>query len=110
GGHVILDAQGREAIFRGVNVGVEEWANDGRPWHPDLYADGKCPSAQDSKNQPPACAVNFQKVPKWEQNTIYTSRNDLAQVRSLLGFNLIRMAISWSLLEPKAGVISEDYF
>ena len=36
----IVDVEGREAVFRGVNAGVEFWKNDGRPWKPEEYLRG----------------------------------------------------------------------
>lgn len=103
----IVDADGRQVVFRGVNVGVEQWRGDHRPNDPALYADGKCPSAAGSGNQPPVCGVEAGKG-KWNQSTTFDSKNDLAQMRAL-GFNLIRLAMSWSLLEPEPLKYSQSY-
>lgn len=107
GRSVIVDSSGREVVFRGVNIGAEKWRNDHRPWDPELYENGLCPTAETSYNQPPVCGVDYGKG-KWDQNTEYDSRNDLAQIRAA-GFNLVRLAISWSLLEPKPLEYSEKY-
>jgi len=107
GRNVILDAAGRERVFRGVNVGVEFWRGDQRPSDPAHYEDGRCPSAAGSINQPPVCGVDAGRG-KWNQSTSFASKNDLAQMRAL-GFNLIRLAISWSLLEPSPLHYSQSY-
>jgi endoglycosylceramidase len=90
-----------------MNLGVEIWKNDARPWKPDAYENGQCPTAETSVNQPPVCGVEAGKG-KWNQSTTFDSRNDLAQMRAL-GFNLIRLAMSWSLLEPEPLKYSSEY-
>eukprot|EP00927_Polykrikos_kofoidii_P034540 TRINITY_DN29292_c0_g1_i1.p1 TRINITY_DN29292_c0_g1~~TRINITY_DN29292_c0_g1_i1.p1 ORF type:complete len:628 (-),score=60.22 TRINITY_DN29292_c0_g1_i1:61-1665(-) len=72
-----------------------------------MYADGRCPSAETSVNQPPVCEVDAGKG-KWTQSSNYDSLNDFAQMRAL-GFNLIRLAMSWSLLEPAPSQYSTQY-
>ena len=71
---------------------------------------GKCPSSASSTKQPPVCEVDFYdpSKSKWDHDTSYNGHNDFAQMRSL-GFNLIRLAVSWSLLEPSPSTYSEDY-
>jgi hypothetical protein len=52
-------------------------------------------------NQPPICEIGAGQG-KWNQSTDPLSRNDLAQIRAL-GFTAVRLAVSWSLLEPAPG-------
>lgn len=107
GRSVIVDAYGREVVFRGINVGVEIWRNDKRSSDPSAYADGKCPSAVGSVNQPPVCEVEAGRG-KFNQSSTFDSKNDFAQMRAL-GFNLIRLAMSWSLIEPEPLNYSTSY-
>jgi len=44
----------------------------------------------------------------YNQSSDELSRNDFAQMRAL-GFNMIRLCLSWSQLEPEPGVYSEMY-
>ena len=107
----IVDAQQRQRLVRGVNIGVEWWGDHGRPIDPKAYAAGRCPplnTRQDAHwSQPPVCEVDAGRG-KWNQSTDPLSRNDLAQIRAL-GFTAIRLAISWSLLEPAPGRYSDMY-
>ena len=59
------------------------------PVDPAAYANG-CPANYLTIRQPPLC------------------KNDLAEMRSL-GFNVLRLALSWSSLEPQPGVYSGQY-
>ncbi len=45
---------------------------------------------------------------KYNQSTAYDSRNDMAQLRAL-GFNFIRLCVSWSAIEPVPGVYDDKY-
>lgn len=45
---------------------------------------------------------------KWNQSADPLSRNDLAQIRAL-GFSAVRLAVSWSLVEPSPGTYSAAY-
>ena len=59
----LLDPDGRQRLLRGVNIGVQWWAKNGRPTDPALYADGACPpvnATTDKLNwrQPPVCGVD----------------------------------------------------
>ena len=108
----IVDEHGRQRLLRGVNIGVQWWAADGRPTDPAAYADGACPAVNATTaalnwRQPPVCGVDAGKG-KWNASAAPLSRNDLAQIRSL-GFNVVRLAVGWASLEPEPGCISAEY-
>ena len=91
----IADAEDRRVILRGVVSGglVDYWSGvDARslrppPFHPidpAAYEGGRCPPNSATVWQPPLC------------------RSDIEQMAAL-GFNVLRLALSWSLLEPEPG-------
>jgi endoglycosylceramidase len=93
--HQIDDASGRQVLLRGVNVnGLVDY------YQPDLhvaypassaaYVNGACP-ADDPAVEPVALC-----------------QRDFAQLRRL-GYDAIRLNLSWSLLEPSPGHISSAY-
>ena len=60
------------------------------PVDPSAYADGKCPPNSSLIKVPPLC------------------QNDIQQM-AVMGFNSIRLPISWSLLEPENGAVNDAY-
>jgi hypothetical protein len=117
----LVDEDGRERLFRGVNAGLEWWVGvHGRPFSVDDFVDGKCPPnenavAQDGSTvvkrwkEPPLCGRDaLGPLGKWRQPTDASSGNDLAQMRAM-GINMLRLAINWAQLEPEPGRISEAY-
>lgn len=75
---------------------------------PVEYSSGKCPpNDANLYMNPPICGVQAGQG-KYNQDTSPNSNNDLAQVRDL-GFDLVRLAITWSLVEVTPGVINEEY-
>lgn len=56
---------------------------------------------------PPLCGVEAGQG-KYNQSIAPNSHNDLAQIRNL-GMNIVRLGISWSLVEPTPGSYSTDY-
>jgi endoglycosylceramidase len=96
----IADEAGRVVILRGVASGglTDYWSGSDpaaarpRPFFPIDPAsyDGRCPANSATIRQPPLC------------------RSDLAEMRAL-GFNVLRLALSWSLLEPGPGNYDETY-
>ena len=104
----LVDSHGRQRVLRGVNIGIEAWRENDRPYDPQKY-NGECPpnNVTPSYNQPPICGIDAG-LGKYNQSVSFDSLNDLAEIRAT-GFNLIRLAISWSLLEPSPGNISETY-
>jgi endoglycosylceramidase len=97
----IADASGRRVILRGVvAVGlVDYWSGTDLsvlapapflPIDPAAYDNGACPANSATIWVPPLC------------------RNDLAEMKAL-GFNALRLGLSWSLLEPERGRFSGQY-
>jgi endoglycosylceramidase len=114
GRRAIVDAMGREYVLRGVNIGLEWWGDAGRPFDPQLYAEGRCPANLEVPSprrwqwkQPPVCGVDAGKG-KWAADDSDLGQNDLAQIRAA-GFNVVRLAVSWSLIEPEPGEYSQAY-
>jgi endoglycosylceramidase len=96
----IADEIGRVVILRGVASGglIDYWSGTDPaalrpapffPVDPAAY-DGRCPSNSITIRQPPLC------------------REDLTEMRAL-GFNVLRLGLSWSLLEPDPGVYDRRY-
>ncbi len=110
----LADAAGREVLLHGAAaVGMEDVAYpnaDGRPAlfpiSPSAYA-GRCPKASPLVPQPPLCETEAAK-PAYQQSTTPASGDDFAQMRTL-GFNVVRLVLNWSQLEPRPGAYSATY-
>jgi endoglycosylceramidase len=114
---VIADPNGRTVVLRGVNAtGFEDdWyrapggAQPVQPFWPELTApyNHRCPVNSHLVSEPPLCEVDAGR-PEFDQSAAAGSQNDLAQMRAL-GFNVIRLTLNWSLLEPTPGRYRADY-
>jgi endoglycosylceramidase len=109
----LVDDAGRTVLLRGANVaGLEDdyhyTATDEPPWpiSPKLY-DRACPAMTHGVGEAPLCEVDASK-PAYQQSFADGARNDLAQIRAL-GFNVIRLAVSWSQLESTPGTYNAMY-
>ena len=69
------------------------------PVAPSAY-DGRCPKASALIPQPPLCEVQAP-LSAFAQSTAPGSGDDFAQMRAL-GFNVVRLVLNWSQLEPTA--------
>ncbi len=105
---IIVDSAGRQVFLRGVALsGFEDQNYTGAvgttphyPINPANY-DGTCPINNSTAPDPPVCEVQAN-LPWNLQSTAYNSQNDLAQVRQD-GFNVVRLTINWSEIEPTEG-------
>lgn len=93
--HQIVDASGRSVLLRGVNIDglVDYWQPSLRapyPTTPAPYRDHRCPPDDAHVEGVPIC---------WF---------DLPQMRRL-GYDNIRLNVSWSLLEPRPGHLDRRY-
>lgn len=90
----IADSFGRKVILHGaIPASLIEFGGSSAPVYPvdpAAYADGRCPANVLANRYPPLCQA------------------DLVTMAAL-GFNLLRLPISWSLLEPARGHFSELY-
>ncbi|GAC1441189.1 MAG: hypothetical protein NVSMB51_21250 [Solirubrobacteraceae bacterium] len=94
----ILDDRGREVLLRGVNVnGLEDYyANASAPLQrsypidPARYRNGRCPQRNSAVESMAVCALDAPQLAR-------------------LGYNSVRLAVSWSLLEPRPGKIDRTY-
>jgi endoglycosylceramidase len=91
----VIDSHGRQVLLKGVNADglVDYWRKDLRPPYPSdagSYADGRCAPDDPSVEGVPVCDF------------------DIAQMRPL-GYDTIRLNLSWSLLEPQPGRIDATY-
>lgn len=97
----IADERGRMVLLHGAIPAslIDFWAgsNQSQPDVPPIYSidpsdydGGQCPPNQPASRYPPLC------------------QSDIADMAAL-GFNSVRLPISWSLLEPRRGRFSEMY-
>jgi endoglycosylceramidase len=93
----IADDLGRIVLFHGavpadlLDFGSSKvWSAPPYPIDPAAYAGGQCPAIVGHSHYPPLC------------------QSDIEQMAAL-GFNSLRLPLSWSLLEPERGQFSQVY-
>lgn len=94
----ILDTQDRSTLLRGVNLnGLEDYYSNSStptavayPTDPGAYANGRCPVRNHAVESMAVCDF------------------DAVQMRGF-GYDAVRLAVSWSLLEPTPGHIDQTY-
>ncbi len=110
----LADGQGRQVLLHGAAaVGLQDVAHPKAGDKPALFPvspsayDGKCPKASPLIPQPPLCEVQASE-PAFAQSTAPASSDDFAQMRAL-GFDVVRLVLDWSQLEPTPGAYSTTY-
>jgi endoglycosylceramidase len=110
----LADSAGRQVLLHGAAaVGMEDVAYPGANGGPAIFPvapsayQGRCPRASALIPQPPLCEVQASR-PAFAQSTGPGSGDDFAQMRAL-GFNVVRLVLNWSQLEPTAGTYSTTY-
>ena len=110
----LADAAGRQVLLHGAAaVGMEDVAYPGANGGPAIFPvapsayDARCPKASALIPQPPLCEVQASRA-AFAQSTAPGSGDDFAQMRAL-GFNVVRLVLNWSQLEPTAGTYSRTY-
>ncbi len=94
----IRDGQSRTVLLRGINLnGLEDYYSNSStptaiayPSTPDAYAGGRCPRRNLTVESMAVCDF------------------DARQMRAF-GYDVVRLAVSWSLLEPTPGHIDDGY-
>lgn len=110
----LADAAGQRIVLRGVAAsGFEDQAYTGAtgttphyPIDPAAY-DGRCPVNDGRAPDPPLCEVEAARAPA-RQSSAPGSQDDFAQMRAD-GFDLVRLTINWSELEPTPGHYSATF-
>jgi endoglycosylceramidase len=91
----VVDSHGREVLLKGVNADgiVDYFRQDLKPPYPSdpaAYENGACAPDDPSVEGVPLCQFDFD------------------QMRAL-GYDVVRLNLSWSLLEPQPGQIDQTY-
>ena len=92
GAPFIADDQGRMVLLHGaIPASLLEFGNASpNPIDPAGYAGGQCPAGVKGSNYPPLCQSDV-------------------DVMAAMGFNSMRLPLSWSLLEPQRGQFNAVY-
>lgn len=110
----LADPGGRRVLLHGAAaVGLQDTTYPGAGNGPAIYPvdtaayDGRCPTASPLAPQPPLCEVQAAR-PEFAQSVAPGSGDDFAQMRAF-GFDVVRLVLNWSQLEPTPGQYSQDY-
>ena len=91
----MVDGHGRSVLLRAVDVAGlgDYWRPDLKvpyPIHPAAYVHGHCPPTDTTIEPTPVCRADTKKI-------------------AALGYDAIRLTVSWSLLEPRPGFVDPTY-
>ena len=87
---VFCDEEGREILFRGINLATLGGGGSDVPINTKLYSNGSCPANNNDWYQPPIC----------EQDIVDVKR---------AGFDSVRLLVHWSQVEPRPGKYDKVY-
>eukprot|EP00756_Hemistasia_phaeocysticola_P060201 Hpha_TRINITY_DN3825_c0_g1::TRINITY_DN3825_c0_g1_i1::g.44550::m.44550/K05991/E3.2.1.123; endoglycosylceramidase len=91
GRYALVEEDGRERLFRGVNLATLGGGGSDVPIDTELYRNGSCPANNPRWYQPPLCESDVREL-------------------AAAGFDSVRLLVHWSQIEPTPGVYDTAYF